>query len=117
MKLYTDESSESELAQMDRMRAVAKENGWVARVIQGCILVIAKQHEGVSPQGMMDVFIKQMAGSCTGGNLQIGIDQLLRYQPGDLFVTSNGLLPPDLLQLNTLYDCNASSNSVQPTAV
>ena len=78
-----DENEDEERAAMARMETVDHQYGGDARFALGCILAFSSKRDDVSPEHMMDVFIGQMDGRCTGGHLQIGTDKLMEYQPGE----------------------------------
>ena len=84
-KLDTGTATEEEqLHIMSALQAVAERMGSNLQFVLGCILAFSSHHPGPPPEDVMCALIAEMGDTCTAATLQIGMEQLIQWAPGEL---------------------------------
>ena len=84
-RLDTGTATEEErLRIMSTLQAVAERMGSNLQFVLGCILAFSSHHVGPPPEDIMRALIAEMGDACTAATLQIGMDQLIQWVPGEL---------------------------------
>ena len=67
---------------MEEVELVAMAHGIHLQLRRGCIIANVTDAGGYTPEEVLQILVTAMHGACTRADLQIGMEEMLTWQPG-----------------------------------
>ncbi len=84
LKLSIDAATEEEQRRVVRhLQEYVERMGPNLRLNLGCILAFASHYSGPPPEDVMRALIAELGDTCRAATLQVGMEQLVQWAPGE----------------------------------